>query len=400
MTLKTFFPPGEIKPYDIMMQLNTNILQEPWFWEYSKNFSSYLNQTCWGISTNYTQSIASLDYSTAFYCVNTSPSLWPPPIFDTCSVYDLGWQTLVTPSEMITYVQVITSFDPTGDDSPTFIACARGVLNDFETWYPNVSLYMTGGAVDSYDAVNEVHKLFPSMIGGTCAAVFIIIGALFRSIFVPIRLLLTIAIPICWVYGLSVIVFEEGTFIDNMWTALQQYNSIYWLIPVMCFSILVGLGLDYDIFLFSRVVEYRKLGYNDRAAIVKGLYRTGGIITAAGVIMFIAFAGLMLSEEMVLNQYGFMLSFAVLADTFVVRTLVVPAIMSLAGPINWWPGAMPPATKDLLCQDEEEETLSDDEGDEGEYDQAFENEASKNLRTQGSHQAMTTPSSAEGLTEE
>jgi len=194
-------------------------------------------------------------------------------------------------------------------------------------------------------------------------------------------------------------VFEEG-WIDSVWTALQQYNSIYWLIPVMCFSILVGLGLDYDIFLFSRVVEYRKLGYNDRAAIVKGLYRTGGIITAAGVIMFIAFAGLMLSEEMVLNQYGFMLSFAVLADTFVVRTLVVPAIMSLAGPVNWWPGAMPPATKDLLCQDEEEETLSDDEPDEGEYDQAFENEASKNLLTQGSHQAMTTPSSAEGLTEE
>jgi len=144
----------------------------------------------------------------------------------------------------------------------------------------------------------------------------------------------------------------------------------------MCFSILVGLGLDYDIFLFSRVVEYRKLGYNDRASISKGIYRTGGIITAAGVIMFIAFAGLMLSQEMVLNQYGFMLSFAVLVDTFVVRTLLVPAIMHLAGPVNWWPGVMPPDTKDLLCQDEELEELSDEE-EEGEYDQTFENEASK-----------------------
>jgi uncharacterized membrane protein YdfJ with MMPL/SSD domain len=271
---------------------------------------------------------------------------------------------------------------------------ARDVIDEFTSnpLYANYSIDMTGGAVDSYDAVDEVHRLFPSMIGGTCAAVFIIVGFLFRSLFVPIRLLLTIAVPICWIYGLSVIVFQEGTF-NAIFTTLKDYSAIYWLIPVMCFSILVGLGLDYDIFLFSRVVEYRKLGYNDRAAITKGIYRTGGIITAAGVIMFIAFAGLMLSKEMVLNQYGFMLSFAVLVDTFVVRTLLVPAIMQLAGPINWWPGVMPPATKDAACQDEEEEELSEEEGEEGEYDQAFENEASKNLITQGSHQTMTAPSS-------
>jgi len=155
-------------------------------------------------------------------------------------------------------------------------------------------------------------------------------------------------------------VFQDGDF-NAFSSNLDGSHALYWLIPVMCFSILVGLGLDYDIFLFSRVVEYRKLGYHDQAAIIKGIYRTGGIITAAGIIMFISFSGLMLSSEMALNQYGFMLAFAVLADTFIIRTLLVPAIMQLAGPVNWWPGYMPPSTKDVMCQDEEVEDLGMEE---------------------------------------
>jgi uncharacterized membrane protein YdfJ with MMPL/SSD domain len=79
------------------------------------------------------------------------------------------------------------------------------------------------------------------------------------------------------------------------------------------------LGLDYDVFLFSRVAEYRKMGYTDRAAILKGVYKTGGIITAAGIIMAIAFTGPTMSNQLVLNEFGFMLCVAVLVDTFVVR---------------------------------------------------------------------------------
>jgi len=114
----------------------------------------------------------------------------------------------------------------------------------------------------------------------------------------------------------------------------------------MSFSILVGLGLDYDVFLFSRVYEYRLAGFNNRASILKGVYKTGSVITGAGLIMAIAFAGLLLSNEMVLNQFGFMLCFAVLVDTFIVRTFLVPSILGLAGWFNWWPGCVPEPTKD------------------------------------------------------
>jgi len=105
----------------------------------------------------------------------------------------------------------------------------------------------------------------------------------------------------------------------------------------MAFSIIVGLGLDYDVFLISRVLEFRLHGYTNKASIVKGLYKTGHIITAAGIIMAVAFSGLLLSSEIILNQVAFFLVVAVLLDTFVIRTILVPVLLGLSGKHAWWP---------------------------------------------------------------
>ena len=97
----------------------------------------------------------------------------------------------------------------------------------------------------------------------------------------------------------------------------------------MAFSVLVGLALDYDIFLMARVVEFRKLGWSDRAAICLAVEKTGNIITAAGLIMSISFAGLLIPQTVVLNQYGFILFIGVAIDTF--NNAVAGANVSLAG---------------------------------------------------------------------
>jgi len=135
-------------------------------------------------------------------------------------------------------------------------------------------------------------------------------------------------------------------------------TGIYWIIPIMSFSILVGLALDYDIFLMSRMVEYRKMGWSDRASICLAIQKTGGIITAAGVIMSVSFAGLLIPKSTVLNQYGFSLFIGVAFDTFIVRTVVGPVCLTLFSRImtviNWWPTRMPPV---LLTAQEEEDAL-------------------------------------------
>ena len=122
-------------------------------------------------------------------------------------------------------------------------------------------------------------------------------------------------------------------------------GELCWLAPVMCFSIIIGLGLDYDVFLISRIYEFRLGGYVDHAAALKGIYKTGYIITAAGLIMTVAFGGLFASTELLLNQAAFLLVVSVLFDTFVVRTLLVPALFALSGARSWWPAPLPPGTK-------------------------------------------------------
>jgi uncharacterized membrane protein YdfJ with MMPL/SSD domain len=91
----------------------------------------------------------------------------------------------------------------------------------------------------------------------------------------------------------------------------------------------------------GRIVESREQGLSTRDAIIDGVVDTGTVITAAGVIMSLAFFGLLLSDILLLNQMSFFLLFAVLFDTFIVRTLVVPSMMYWLGEANWWPRKMP-----------------------------------------------------------
>eukprot|EP00455_Lapot_gusevi_P056139 TRINITY_DN9256_c0_g1_i1.p1 TRINITY_DN9256_c0_g1~~TRINITY_DN9256_c0_g1_i1.p1 ORF type:complete len:195 (+),score=70.24 TRINITY_DN9256_c0_g1_i1:287-871(+) len=184
-------------------------------------------------------------------------------------------------------------------------------------------------------------SMFGLVVGCTVVVVFTIAGLAFRSVFVPFRLVISIALPVCFIYGLASLVFGPAGIFNWMFPSLKEANPLFWLVPVMSFSVLIGLALDYDLFLFSRIAEFRSKGHSDRHSIVLGVHETGGIITAAGIIMAIAFAGLLLANEIAMIQFGFLLSFSVLIDTFVIRTCFVPALIMVAGRWNWWPRAMP-----------------------------------------------------------
>jgi RND superfamily putative drug exporter len=113
--------------------------------------------------------------------------------------------------------------------------------------------------------------------------------------------------------------------------------GMVWIVQPTIFPLLVGIALDYDIFLVGRICELHDQGYSTRDSILLGVASTGTIITAAGVIQGLAFFGLMCSDILVLNQLSFFLFFAVVFDTLVVRTLVVPSFMFWLGEANWYP---------------------------------------------------------------
>jgi hypothetical protein len=112
--------------------------------------------------------------------------------------------------------------------------------------------------------ITALYKFVPIMIGTTVSIVVLLVGISFGSILVVARLIFTIFVSLCWTYGMMVIVYQPGPGQDAfavLTPSLRSSTGIYDIIPIMSFSILVGLALDYDIFLMTRVVEFRHRGW-------------------------------------------------------------------------------------------------------------------------------------------
>ncbi|WP_431308336.1 MMPL family transporter [Demequina litorisediminis] len=163
---------------------------------------------------------------------------------------------------------------------------------------------------------------------------FVLLLVSFRSIVVPtvaigLNLLSTAA-----AFGLVVAVFQWGW--GNNLLGFPQVDGIAPWIPLFLFAVLFGLSMDYHVFLLSRIKERHDAGYGTREAVAFGLSRTGSLITGAALIMVAVFAGFALGDLAEFAQMGFGLAAAVIIDATVVRSILVPAVMTLLGERNWY----------------------------------------------------------------
>ena len=196
-----------------------------------------------------------------------------------------------------------------------------------------------GSTAGMSSIIDNVYNIFPYMILFVIIVIYIFIALMFKAVILPARLIATIALTLSFIYGATTVVFEYSTFLNNLFPVLNGVTVTFWMVPVMTFSIIIGLGIDYDIFTIERIKENVWNGHPNNEAISMGIGKTARIITGAGLIMMIAFGGMMFSSTYILIQFGFVLSFGVLLDTFIVRTLLVPALMSFADKYNWWPNS-------------------------------------------------------------
>lgn len=191
-----------------------------------------------------------------------------------------------------------------------------------------------GDGVLMEDAVAQALDQAPRILSVVALVVILLASAVaFRSLLIPLRLLLTILVTLVWCAAAAVVVYQD----------LGGMDGVYWIVPLSCGPLVVGLTIDYDVYLIARVHEFRLAGYSTEAAILRAMATQSGSITTAGVLMTVAFSSLLLSSTAVLNQFGFVLVVASLIDTFVVRTLLVPALMFCVVDANWWPGRVPHA---------------------------------------------------------
>ncbi len=339
------FSPGQILPFYVIIKTNqTNGIMDSTFFKDAKNITIRIAAETM-VNNNSFTSIVSAGGNYIPFLVAMA-FLTPSTLEYNSSdgmLYRIIFNRYTNQDNSTILIEIQTPFDPWGDEAEAWIKETRVILEDSQAEY-GYEMHLAEGSTVMVDAIDQVYKLFPIMIIVTMIVVYTLIAFMFRSVFIPLRLIITIGLTLSWIYGLGIFVFKTQVF-KTVIPALQGVNSFYWLVPIMAFSILIGIGLDYDIFLLSRISEFRDMGFTEKASIHKGLFKTGNIISFAGIIMAIAFSGLLFSREMVLNQFGFMLCIAVLIDTFIIRTILVPAIMSLASKWNWWPKKVPEPTK-------------------------------------------------------
>jgi RND superfamily putative drug exporter len=171
----------------------------------------------------------------------------------------------------------------------------------------------------------------------------------FRSLFAAVKAIVLNMISVAASFGALVLVFQDG-YGSSLLGIPGGTGSIFPLVPIVAFAIVFGLSMDYEVFLVARVLEARRSGLSETEAIPEGLARTAGLITSAAAIMIVVFVGFTFGDFLVVKMIGFTLAVAVFIDATLVRIVIGPALLRVAGDWNWWPGGL--ATKDsqLDCE--------------------------------------------------
>lgn len=212
-------------------------------------------------------------------------------------------------------------------DSQTAAETVRELRTDLDEAAPSA---MVGGVtatdVDTIDAsIDDRNLIIPIIL----AVILGILMILLRSILAPILLVATTVISFGTAMGVSALVFN-GVF---------DFPGADPAVPLFGFVFLVALGIDYNIFLMTRVRE-ESLKHGTRQGVLRGLTVTGGVITSAGVVLAATFAALSVIPILFLVQLAFIVAFGVLLDTFIVRSLLVPALTYDIGRTVWWPSKL------------------------------------------------------------
>ena len=200
-------------------------------------------------------------------------------------------------------------------------------------------VFIGGGASQNRDFTNTVAHNLPTVIGLVMILTFLVLVILFRSVLLPLKAVVMTLLSSLAAYGVLVMVFQYG-WGDGL-LGFEHLGHVTNWVPPFLFSILFGLSMDYEVFLLSRVREHRERYGDDSAAVAWGLARTGYIITAAALIMIVVFLSFFVNRLIPIKESALGLAVAILIDATLVRILLVPAFMQVAGRWNWWlPGPL------------------------------------------------------------
>jgi RND superfamily putative drug exporter len=199
------------------------------------------------------------------------------------------------------------------------------------------AVILVGGSTAAMsDVSGTVSQDFLTMRVVVLIGIYVVLLLVLGSLLIPLRLIMTVLLNVTWTIAMTMLIFQFGF-----------GSPVLWMMPLILFVVAMGLGMDYDIFLTTRIREEVLKGKTDEKAIAAAVERTGGIITACGLVMAGAFGSMMLSQTILLREFGFGLAFAILLDAMILRIYLVPAIMLLLQKWNWYaPGRLQRVRRD------------------------------------------------------
>src|SRR6266516_1775805 len=223
---------------------------------------------------------------------------------------------------------ILFAEEPFTQNSLNTVTRIRTLITSLQSSDPSLAqdtILVGGASASTLDFANETVNQFNTIRVLTVVAIFVVLLVVLGSYPLAIIGILSIGLSIIWAYAATLLFFNN-----------VLRSGVLFIIPLVLFLLLYGIGMDYNIFILTRIREEAQKGKETRHAVVDAVDRTGGIITALALILAGALGSLLLSSNRLLEGFGFAIALAVVLDAMVVRTYLVPAIMSVLGQRAWW----------------------------------------------------------------
>ncbi|MEI6046458.1 MAG: MMPL family transporter [Chloroflexota bacterium] len=212
---------------------------------------------------------------------------------------------------------------------------ATDFINALRAFQPgNLAVMVGGEQAGLVDFMNVLYADFPLAIVLVVVITYLTLFVMFQSVLLPLKAVVMTALSLSASYGSIVWIFQDGNLAELFGT--QGLGFVEATLPILLFSILFGLSMDYEVFMLSRIKEHYDETGDSRKSVAIGLQRTGGLITSAAVVMVVVAGAFGTADIIIIKAVGIGMALAVLLDATIVRALLVPATMELLGKVIWW----------------------------------------------------------------
>ncbi len=234
-----------------------------------------------------------------------------------------------TTSKRMTLITVVSTHDANARETKTLI-------NELRQMNPGrgLTLHLTGVPVRNMEVLERIAQIFPYAIAWIIALTYLVLLILLRSLFLPLKAILMNGLSLCATYGVLVFVFQEGHFSTLFNFEAQGILDVSLLVIIFC--ALFGFSMDYEVFLLTRIQEHYLKTKQNGESIVFGIEHSSRIITSAAIIVIVTCGSFMVAEVLLVKEFGLGIAVAIIVDAFIVRTIFVPATMTLIKSWNWY----------------------------------------------------------------